>query len=117
MVQNRNKLIDLFIGNIANSIVHEILEKAAKENELISRYRKELTTSFEIAKKYRNKINPISSSLPDKDNIYIKSKIIRKVRAELSLRISKGYENIDLGLVEELVNKALKDTKIVEDTS
>ena len=52
MVQNRNKLIELFIGNASNSIVHRILEKAiAKErNEEISdKYRKELITSFEIA--------------------------------------------------------------------
>lgn len=28
MPQNRNKLIELFIGNIVNAIVHDILEKA-----------------------------------------------------------------------------------------
>lgn len=113
MVQNRNKLIDLFIGNLANSVVHEILEKAAEDKDLSNRYHKELTTSFEIAKKYRNKINPLNNSLPDKDIIYIKSKITKKVRAELSLRISKGYENINLDLVGELVEKSLKDAKVI----
>ncbi len=28
MSQNRNKLIDLFIGNLSNVIIHEILLKA-----------------------------------------------------------------------------------------
>ena len=60
MVQNRNKLINLFIGNISNSIIHDILERAIKNEEISNRYEKELTTSFEIAKKYRNKINPLS---------------------------------------------------------
>ena len=113
MAQNRNKLIELFVGNIANSIVHEILEKAAQDMELSNRYNKELKTSFEIAKKYRNKINPLNNPIPDKDIIYIKSKITKKVRTELSLRISKGYENIDLNLVEDLVDKFLKDVKVI----
>ena len=55
MTQNRNKLIDLFIGNISNSVVHEILEKAIDNEEISRRYEKELTTSLEIAKKYREK--------------------------------------------------------------
>ncbi len=38
MVQNRNKLIDLFIGNISNSIVHKILEKAIDNKEIASKY-------------------------------------------------------------------------------
>jgi len=42
----------------------------------------------------------------------MKNKIINKVKAELNLRISKGYENIDLGLVNDLVIKALKDMAI-----
>lgn len=114
MVQNRNKLIDLFIGNISNAVIHKILEKAAEQEELSNKYNKEQLTSFEIAKRYREKINPIKSPLPYKDISYIKSKRINKVRAELLLRISKGYENIDLGLVENLVNEFLKETKIIE---
>ncbi len=99
MVQNRNKLIEFFIGNISNAIVHEILERAVNEEFIADKYRKDLRTSFELAKKYREKINPISKSLPDKDIFYIKTKIINRVRAELMIRISKGYENIDLNLI------------------
>ena len=113
MVQNRNKLIDLFIGNISNSILHEILEKATDDQELSNKYNKELLNSLEIAKKYREKINPINATLLDKDVGYVKTKITNKVRAELMLRISKGYENIDLGLIEDLVDKALKDTHVL----
>ena len=112
MVQNRNKLIDLFIGNIANAIVHEILENALSSDVVADKYRKELTTSFEIAKKYREKINPINRSLPDRDLEHIKVKIVNRVRVELNIRISKGYKNIDLFLVDELVDKALKDSKV-----
>ena len=113
MVQNRNKLIDLFIGNVSNSILHEILEKATDEQELSNKYNKELMTSLEIAKKYREKINTINTPLTDKDIDYIKTKITNKVRAELVLRISKGYENINLDLIEEFIDKALKDADVI----
>ena len=67
MAQNRNKLIDLFIGNISNSIVHKILEKAINDKELANRYNKELLSSLKIARRYREKINPVNAPLPDKD--------------------------------------------------
>ena len=113
MVQNRNKLIDLFIGNLSNSIVHEILEKAVNDEELSHRYNKELTTSFDIAKKYREKINPTNASLPDKDIEHIKNRITNKVGAELMVRISKGYEGIKLDLAEELIDNSLKDMGVI----
>ncbi len=112
MVQNRNKLIELFISNISNAIVHEVLERAVNEEFIADKYRKELTSSFELAKKYREKINPLDRLLPDKDISYIRNKIINKVKSELMIRILRGYENINLGLVEELVDKSLKDMKI-----
>lgn len=112
MPQNRNQLIEIFIGNITNAITHRILEKAIDKQEIADKYRKELINSFKIAKKYREKINPISSPLPDKDILYIKEKIIKRVKAELNLRINKGYENIDLNLVEQEVGKSLKETNI-----
>ncbi|MEX2017070.1 MAG: hypothetical protein WD876_01215 [Candidatus Pacearchaeota archaeon] len=112
MTQNRNKIIELFIGNISNAIVHEILEKAASKEFMTDKYRKELITSFEIAKRYREKINPVNKPLPNKDVGYIRNKIINKVRAELMMRISKGYENIEFNLIEELVDTALKNTNI-----
>lgn len=113
MVQNRNRLIELFIGNISNSVVHRILEKAIDNEELTDKYRKELITSFEIAKRYRERINPIHTPLPEKDISYIKDKIIKRVKAELRTRISKGYENINLDVIEEEVDKVLRDTAIV----
>ena len=113
MTQNRNKLIDLFVGNVSNAIVHSILEKAIDSKEIADRYRKELKTSREIAKVYRNKINPINNPLPAKDITYIRRKIINKVNNELKTRISKGYENIDLDLVEQLVDQALKEFMVL----
>ena len=41
MTQNRNKFIEIFIGNISNAIVHEILEKSIKQDFLVDKYRKE----------------------------------------------------------------------------
>ncbi len=112
MVQNRNKLIDLFIGNISNSIVHEILEKAIDDKKISNKYSKELNLSLQIAKKYREKINPVNTTLPEKDINYIKSKIINKVRSKLMQRISEGYKNINLNLVETIVDKMLEKTKV-----
>ena len=112
MDQNRNKLIELFIGNMSNAILHKILEKAVTDIDIADRYNKEIKNSFEIAKQYREKINPLNISLPEKDINYIKDKIIRKVKAELQIRISKGYKNINLDLVEQIMNELLKETKI-----
>ena len=44
--------------------------------------------------------------------MYIKNKVINKVKSELKLRIAKGYENIDLSLIEIFVNETLRDFKI-----
>jgi hypothetical protein len=115
MPQNRNKLMALFIGNISNAMVHEILKEAIKtsKEELAGKYRKEFLTSFEIAQGYRQKINPVNNPFPEKDLFYIKSKIIRNVKAELSTRIKNGYTNINLDLIEPQVNNLLKDLKVM----
>ena len=112
MSQNRNKLIILFIGNISNVVVHEILEKAINNKEITDKYGREIMNSFDKAKEYRKKINPKNTSLQAKDVENVKSKIVNKVKAELKLRISKGYEGIDLNLIEEIVDKYLKETNI-----
>lgn len=112
MVQNRSKLIRKFIGNLSNSVIHEILEKAIDDESIRKRYDKESMTSFKIAVKYREKINPKEEVLPEKDVKYIKKEIIKKVNAELKLRIKKGYLNIDLGLINKTVDKFLKNTKV-----
>jgi len=114
MSQNRNKLIDLFIGNISNSVVHRILEKAIEEENIRKHYDKEFITSLEIAKKYRNKINPMNKPLPKKDIAKIKEKIKKKAEAELKLRVSKGYTNINLESVEPIINELLSETNVSE---
>jgi len=110
---NRNKLIEVFISNISNAILHEILEKAIDKPEIAQKYKREIKSSFDIARRYRDKINPVNITLPEIDAEYIKNKIRRKVKTELSLRISKGYKNIDVALVEELIEKFLKDTGVI----
>ena len=113
MVQNRNRLIKLFIGNLSNSVVHEVLEMAIDDENIRKRYDKESETSLKIAIRYRKKINPIEMNLPKKDIAYIRKEVIRKVKSELRLRISKGYTNIDLSRVEELVERFLERSGIV----
>lgn len=107
MSQNRNKLMDLFIGNLSNCVVHEILERAIDEENLREHYNKEFLTSFDIAKRYREKINPKNNKLPLKDLDIIKKKVVQKVNSELRLRIARGYENIDLDDIESVVERLL----------
>ncbi len=110
---NRNKLLELFISNLSNVIVHKILEKAIEKPEISSVYAKEMKNSFEISKTYREKINPPDKSLPEIDIEYIKRKVKRKVQSELLLRISRGYENINLNEIDEEISKVLKDLKVI----
>jgi|GEM_PF-1294394 len=109
---NRNKLIELFCANLASAVIHQILEKAIDIQEIAEKYVKEVKNSWEIAKSYRQKINPINNSLSDRDIEEIKAKITNKVKTELRLRIERGYKNIDLSLVEEFVEKSLSELKI-----
>lgn len=111
---NRNRLIDAFISNLANSIVHQILEKAINEQMYVDKYRNESKNSWQQAKKYREKINPINRSLPFHDISEIREKTISRVKTELNLRASKGYANIDISLVETSVDNSLKELKIFE---
>ena len=114
MPQNRNKLIEIFIGNLSNAVLHKILENAINNKEVETRYKQESITSLALAKKYREKINPLQIPLPLKDTANIKSKVTRKVKAELLLRMSKGYENINISLIEPLIEEALKETNVVK---
>jgi hypothetical protein len=108
MVQNRNKLIVIFIGHVSNVAVHRILMKAAIEKEgLAEKYLKETRGSFVIALEYRRKINPTDRVLPDA--FEVREEIARKVKSELMLRISRGYSGIELDSVGEAVNKVLRE--------
>ena len=89
MVQNRNKLIDIFTGNIANAVTHSILEKSLPIPELMGKYRHESLSSFEIAKKYWEKINPSDKTFSLKDAEEIKNKIIGKVKSELGQELQE----------------------------
>lgn len=91
---NRNKLLKLFVSNLANVIIHRVLEKAIDKPEIAKVYTKEVKNSFEIAKKYREKINPIDKVLPSQDIEDLRQKIISKVKAELNLRIERGYKTL-----------------------
>ena len=110
---NRNKLLNLFVSNLVNVIVHKILEKAIDKPEIASVYNKEVKNSFEIAKRYREKINPTDKVLPTHDIKDLREKIINKVKTELNLRITRGYTNIDLSIVEEFVDKFLRELRII----
>ena len=55
--------------------------------------------------------NPVTHTVMT--NNRTENKITNKVRAELILRVSKGYENINLGLVEEFIYKALKEMNVI----
>ena len=115
MGQNRNKLIDLFIGNIANAVVHKILEEAVEDEAIRKYYDKELLNSLKVAKIYREKINPAKEPLPEKDVTDIKSKVMSKATNELKLRISKGYNNINIDSVEDITKNVLIDMEIMSD--
>ena len=113
MARNRNKLIDLLIGNATNAVVHKILEEAIDDEVIRKYYDKELLNSLKIARDYREKINPTTGPLPEKDIEFIKNKVRMKANNELKLRISKGYKNINLDSVEGIANDILKDTNII----
>jgi len=115
MVQNRNKLIDLLIGNLYNAVLHRILEKAIiqKKPEIAGGYNKEVKNSWEIAKSYREKINPKTNALPIEDMEFIRKKVINRVKSELLIRISKGYENLRLDEVDAIVDIVMKEIKII----
>ncbi len=115
MGQNRNKLVDLFIGNLVNAVLHRILEKAIIEDiEVSSKYKKEIINSWNIAKIYREKINPKRDFLPLREATEIKERLIRRVSSEISARIARGYKNLSLEDVEREAESALKEFYVAE---
>jgi len=91
----------------------EISLNTREQVELSKHYEKESTNFFEIAKRYREKLNPINNSLPQKDIDHIVQKIENKVRSELNLRISNGYQGIDLNLIHPMILNLLKSLRII----
>lgn len=113
MPQNKNQIIKRFIGNLSNAILHQILEEAIDDQDICGKYNKEVQTSWDIAKEYRGKINPKNEALPENDVTEIREKTMGKVKAELRIRESKGYENIDFDKIESFVDKALRSMKVI----
>ena len=68
--------------------------------------------SIEIAKKYREKVNPVEVHLFDKDREKIRKRVKNIVENELKLRISKGYKGIKLELIDAIIDKKLGEFKI-----
>ena len=98
MVQNRNKLLDLFVGNLSNAALHRVMEHGSSDEELRKYYGKEVLNSMKIAKNYRERINPKGIALPKEDGENVRRKIIERVKNRLNARISEGYEDIKLDL-------------------
>ena len=114
---NRNKVLSLFVSNLANVIVHKVLERAIDKPEVVSVYMKEVKNSLEIAKKYREKINPLDRVLPAEQAENIREAIVAKARAELNSRIKRGYTNINLSLIEGFVDASIKELGITKPKS
>lgn len=106
-------MIDLFTGKISDVIVHEISDRAIDNPDISKKYLKEIKVSLDSADWYRKKINPIHRALPMKDIEIIKERVKRNVKSELMSRIKKGYKDINLDLVDELVNKHLRQMNVV----
>ena len=100
MSQNRPDLIKRFIGIASNTITHKILLKTELEEDIRKHYTNEVERDIDIALKYRNMINPVDETLPQKDIVEIRDKILLKVKAELLKREEKGY-NIDMSIIDE----------------
>ena len=66
-LQTPPPVIILLIGNLTNVVVHRVLEKSVEEEILRKHYDKESLASLEVAKRYREQINPIQRALPEID--------------------------------------------------
>jgi len=112
MGQNRNKILQLMISNLVNAVVHKVLEETVKEEILRDHYNQEGLISLDVAKRYREKINPVQRGLPEKDLEKIKEEVLRKAKKELRLRVSKGYQEIDLSLADKVLEEVLLELRI-----
>ncbi len=102
-------MLELFAGNLANAVLHRLLEKAIDDENISNKYIKEINNSWELSKRYREKINPIDRPLPSEDIELLKKKIIQKVQAEVQIRVSHGYKNLNANMIEISVEEALKE--------
>ncbi len=112
MSLNKSAIIERFTGQVATLIVHIIIDKSSTSEEMHQKYVKEINNSLSLAKKYRNDINPIDKPLHSSDIEYIKQKIYGKVKSELQSRTLRGYKNIQWNLINEEIEKTLKELNI-----
>lgn len=112
MSQNKWKIIDYIIGHLSNAVVHLILSSASPPEEILGKYKKEIKNSFDEAVRYMGLINPKDSSLTESDITYIKERIEKRVKNELLRRISQGYGNVNLHLIDSTIDNMLKQLNI-----
>ena len=55
MSQNKKDIIDRFIGNLSNAVIHQILDKAVQNEEISLKYRKEINISLDKSKNIQRK--------------------------------------------------------------
>ncbi len=117
MSQNRKKIINRLTGNLANAILHKVLGEAVQEDNLRAYYGNEFSTSFSLAVKYCEQLNPKTEPMLEKDVKEIREIIMKRVSLELDKRIKKGYQGIANANVEpimdELLEKAMVKSKEV----
>jgi len=112
MTQNRNKLLDLFEGNVANAVLHIILDKCNNDENIAKKYVEEWKISLEVARRYRRKINPAHTIFQKSEGEELKRSIISRVRAEVLFRISKGY-TIDSSLIDVSADDVLRELNVL----
>ena len=112
MTQNRNKLLNHFIGHAVMTVVHRILAQATSDISLQEKYDKEIENSLSITLSYREKLNP-AHPFQTRESLDIRDQIIQRVHSELRRRINLGYKNLDVSKVENEVDAFLKEMKII----
>jgi hypothetical protein len=108
-MQNKKKIIQHLIGNLSNAIVHKILENAIKDLFISQKYEKEILNSFEVAKSYRSKLNPVDKGINKLEFEKIKKEVSARVRNEIELRRDKGYKNLEgINIEKEVLDFMMK---------
>ena len=102
----------MFIANISNAVVHQVLEKSIEEYYLRKKYNHEFINSLNVSKRYRDKINPANTKFAENDKEEIRKKIKNNTLNELKIRINKGYKEINIGLIDNVIDNILKELKV-----
>ena len=87
MPQNRKRLIELFIGNLSNAIVHQICLEATDKKEIAFKYKKELETSFKELKK-SGEIKAIQTDITNVEEV---ENLIKQIKAKTIIEPKNDY--------------------------